>query len=195
MSTAFSASIRYEASRPDATDTSPGLDVSQATSREGVIPWQVSSNQEAQAACVSAGKDLCTLLEWQGACEGQPLKQYPYGNTYDPVACNGVDRFCSCEPGTACASQQPCPFPGCFETCGAPFRLLPTGGSPNCKTQLGVMDLAGNLWEHIKGGDPGRVRGGGFDHRSPETLHRCEAIPGVFAPTSVGFRCCTRPES
>ena len=45
----------YEASRPDATADSAGTDESLATSRVGVLPWQVADNQTARAACLAAG--------------------------------------------------------------------------------------------------------------------------------------------
>ena len=180
----------YEASRPDATVVEPGTDGSRATSRAGVIPWQ-AENAEAQAACEAAGKDLCTEREWGCACRGPSQTVYAYGDDYDPTICNGIDTFCLCEG--ACGSQEPCPFPGCYHICGAAFHVTPTGDKAGCLGPYGAYDLNGNVWEHVKGGNNTRVRGGAFNCSDSKKLHRCDYIPGTWTPSARGFRCCWRP--
>jgi len=183
----------YEASRPDATPVDPGSDGSFATSRPGVLPWFVGSNQEAQQACEAAGKDLCTETEWSGACRGPEGLVYAYGNEYDPLACNGIDTYCHCDE-SPCQGATPCPFPRCYDLCGADLHLIPTGALPECTNAYGVFDMNGNLWEHVKGGNGQRVRGGAFNCRDSATLHRCAYIPATWTPSARGFRCCWRPE-
>lgn len=183
----------HEASRPDATDDDAGGDSSRATSRPGMLPWQVETNQQAQTACTAAGKDLCTAVQWQAACEGPETTIYAYGDVYDPVICNGIDRFCRCGADTGCADEAVCPFPGCYHRCGADFRVLPTGASRECRGPHGVFDLNGNLWEHVKGGDASQVRGGAFNCSDSERFHRCDYVPSNWAPLALGFRCCTSP--
>ena len=186
----------YEASRSDASVSSSGLDNSLATSRENVMPWRVDSNAMAQAACVAAGKDLCSAEEWTLACQGPELTVYGYGDDYDPAVCNGIDTFCGCESGP-CAEQDPCPYPHCFHDCQGytPFRLLPTGTMAGCMNGYGVFDMNGNLWEHVAQGSDETVRGGAFNCSDSERLHRCDYIPGNWTPSARGFRCCWRPEA
>ncbi|MBW2735412.1 MAG: SUMF1/EgtB/PvdO family nonheme iron enzyme [Deltaproteobacteria bacterium] len=196
----------YEASRPDATATHEGEDSARATSRPGVIPWQATNdratsrpgvipwqatNDEAQAACSAASKDLCTEREWGCACRGPGQTVYAYGDTYEPETCNGIDTFCFCDG--ACATHETCPFAGCYHECRAAFHLMPTGESSGCKSPYGAYDLNGNVWEHVKGGNPMRVRGGAYNCGDSETLHRCDYVPGDWAPSARGFRCCWRP--
>ncbi len=187
----------YEASRPDATERSAGTDESQATSRPGVIPWQVSSgaNAVAQAACEAAGKRLCSENEWRIACRGPQDTAYAYGDAYEPATCNGIDTFCDCQEGP-CASHDPCPYPHCFHDCRAytRFHLLPTGDLPDCTNGYGVYDINGNVWEHVLDGDDTRIRGGAFNCSDSQQLHRCDYIPGDWRPSAKGFRCCWRPE-
>lgn len=183
----------YEASRPDATELDAGSDGSYATSRPGVIPWRVPSNQEAQQACSAAGKDLCTEAEWTSACRGPEGLAYAYGNRYDPSICNGIDTFCYCDANPC--RWLPCPFPYCYEACGADFHLLPTGTLPGCTNAYGLFDINGNLWEHVKGGDGRRIRGGAYNCADSKSLHRCDYIPATWTPTAQGFRCCWRPET
>ncbi|MBW2458467.1 MAG: hypothetical protein JRI68_28465 [Deltaproteobacteria bacterium] len=100
---------RYEASRPDATDTSYGEDNSMATSRPDVLPWHPVGKSTAAGACALAGKRLCTPAEFQTTCSGSNGTVYAYGDDYDPLICNGIDTNCYCGSGSACQSVTPCP--------------------------------------------------------------------------------------
>jgi len=162
---------RFEASRPDATDTKEGRDDSRATSRQNVLPWRVGDdNGTARAACVAAGKDLCTEMQWSLACEGARKTTYGYGNDYEPETCNGIDLFGR----------------------GA-HHLVPTGALRDCHSDYGAYDLNGNLWEHVRGGTGMTVRGGAYDCGDSRRLHRCDYIPISWTPFSLGFRCCLGP--
>lgn len=161
---------RYEASRPDATAASQGRDESRATSRKGVMPWLVGDNAAAQAACVAAGKRLCTPAEWETACSGPKGTTYAYGDEYDPKICNGIDTF---GPGQ--------------------FKLMPTGSFPDCKNDWGVYDMNGNVWEHVLGGDSRDVRGGAYNCSDSKLFQRCDYVPRTWTPSALGFRCCLRP--
>ncbi|MCU1280549.1 MAG: Tryptophan synthase alpha chain, partial [bacterium] len=67
----------YEASRPDASATSPGSQPTRACANYGVLPWANVTLRQAQAACAgikdTAGTSigrLCSAWEWQQACNG-----------------------------------------------------------------------------------------------------------------------------
>lgn len=158
---------RYEASRSDATRTSAGTDESSAVSAPGVLPWQVANNAAAESACVASQKRLCSPAEWQRACAGPDRTLYAYGQSYDPTVCNGIDTH---ERDS--------------------FHLMPTGSLPDCKNAWGAFDLNGNLWEHVAGGSDRTVRGGAYNCSDSATLHRCDYVPGSWAPSARGFRCC-----
>jgi formylglycine-generating enzyme required for sulfatase activity len=162
---------RFEASRPDATERSPGIDESRATCRRGVLPWQVDDNGEARQACIAAGKDLCHPSHWKIACEGSQRTVYGYGDSYDPLICNGIDTFGG--PGS--------------------HRLLPTGSLPDCRSDWGAFDMNGNLWEHVLDGTDRTIRGGAYNCIDSQTLHRCDYIPSDWTPSARGFRCCLLP--
>jgi formylglycine-generating enzyme required for sulfatase activity len=157
----------YEASRPDATRTSAGRNDARATNRKGVLPWQVKDNAEAAAACKAAGKRLCTAGEWQKACQGPKGTVYVYGDTYEPKTCNGIDTFPNWD-----------------------FHLAPTGDFPECTNVYGVLDISGNLWEHIKDGSKKLVRGGAYNCSDSSALHKCAYVPRNWEPSALGFRCC-----
>ncbi|MFH1463369.1 MAG: MopE-related protein [Pseudomonadota bacterium] len=173
----------YEASRPDATATSAGIDSSCAVSQAGVRPWQVSSNADAATACAAAGKRLCSEAEWYEACAGPTDTDYTYGDAYDAAACNGLDTHCTCADGSV--------YEDCFFDCGGSFYLLPTGSLSACTNGWGVYDMSGNLWEHVDGGNDSTVRGGAYNCGDTPSYHRCSYIPTTWTPSARGFRCCS----
>jgi hypothetical protein len=180
----------YEASRPDATATTQGSAADRATSRPGVLPWQPVTLGTARAACAAAGKRLCRPEEWVAACAGPSGTAYSYGPTYSPTTCNGIDTFCSCGAGSACAGASPCPFPHCYGTCGASFHVAPTGSFPGCVSAGGLFDVTGNVWELVDSSDGlEHFRGGAYNCSDSEALHRCD-YDATWGPSARGFRCC-----
>jgi formylglycine-generating enzyme required for sulfatase activity len=191
---------RYEASRPNATDTWQGDDNSTASSRENVLPWFPVTKATAAAACAAAGKRLCAPEEFLAGCQGPGGSVYPYGDTYLPLLCNGIDTYCSCGLGSVCEGISPCPYPHCFNSppagesvpasgCGSAMHVTPTGAFPQCVSAYGAWDISGNVWELVDDGTPeGEFRGGAYNCIDSETLHRCD-----YATTNIlakGFRCC-----
>ena len=172
---------RHEATRPDADETAPGSSSERACGRGAALPWTSIGHADAAAACAAAGHRLCTGAEWQTACEGSATRAYPYGSSYQPDTCNGADH--DAVPG------------GAFES-----RLVPTGASPMCLAEDGVLDLSGNAKEWTvdprgtsASGTPIHVVRGG-SHQSPSFGLTCatdlaRATIDTLLP-SLGFRCC-----
>jgi hypothetical protein len=183
---------RYEASHPDATATDAGTDASRAVAQGGVQPWRVTVIEEAEAACVGAGKRLCTPDEWSAACEGPAGTVYGYGDTYEATTCNGIDTYCDCASTSTscdCESHGDAPYAGCYYACGGTYGLAATGSFPGCVNGYGLFDMNGNLWEYVTGTDPYPVRGGAYNCGDSQTNHRCDFVPG-WNPSARGFRCC-----
>ncbi len=142
---------------PNVPDSAPRVDVS----------WT-----EAKAACTRVGKRLCTEGEWEKACKGPDHTRFPYGNIFDPNACNTEDSF------------------------GDDRTLAHSGQFAKCRSGYGVADLSGNVAEWTATAYTSTAdmtqKGGAFDR--PDYAARCSArkngAPGDRAPT-VGFRCCS----
>ncbi len=191
----------YEASRPDATESREGADSSMAMSVKNVRPWVLTNdadktfdeNTRALRACEAAGKTLCTENMWYRVCVGPQNLVYAYGDEYIAEICNGIDKFCSCTGTSPCAGHDPCPYPHCYEDCkyNTYFHLEPTPTDPRCTNEYGIYDINGNVWEHVKGGDGTRIRGGAFNCADSVELHRCDYIPAIWTPSARGFRCCS----
>src|SRR6184192_1404502 len=67
---------------------SPSGHTVRAKSASGAVPQAYLDEVEASAACVEAGKRLCTNIEWTRACRGADDNVYPYGDTREPGVCN-----------------------------------------------------------------------------------------------------------
>ncbi len=181
---------RWEASRSDATSSSPGTDSSAATSRYGVIPWLVGDETVAGNACTAAGKRLCTTTEWIAACRGPEEHAYAYGDVYEAEICNGIDADCNCESGkTACECIDGHGYPGCYRDCGGVLRVRATGSYSDCTGGNGVWDLSGNLWEYTLDGPEGVLKGGAYNCGDSVSNQRCDFVPD-WNPSARGFRCC-----
>lgn len=174
---------RYEASRPGATAVFAGLDETRRCVLPGVLPWTFTTQAEAAAACAASGDRLCTVAEMQEACEGAANSAYPYGVSYQPLTCNGLDY--DGVPGGANDDV-----------------LLPTGSLAACVTPTAVFDLSGNAaeWTSTVTGNTGppknlsiyEAKGGSY--KTPALGLTCQFDLSRFASNAIlselGFRCC-----
>jgi sulfatase modifying factor 1 len=137
---------------------------------EGAIPETGASHARAGASCRERGKRLCTELEWERACKGPRNSSYEYGDRYRPEVCS---------------------------TGRAP-RMLPSGYRTGCRSDFGVRDLHGGVWEWTasrwgrgNSAELFSLRGG--NSANGELVGRCaNALPKAPETVSseIGFRCC-----
>jgi len=156
----------------------------------GVAPEIYVNLDEAQQACRTAGKRLCTAAEWRRACEGaEGANRFGYGPRYQ------ADR---CHTGRT--------LPSGHTSMMDPDELVATSGAfPGCSTPEGVFDLVGNAEEWVLDswrGVEGMLEGGAwYTHvrysdcsgrysRQPD--YRLDPRRRVF---SAGFRCCLSDQS
>lgn len=173
---------RYEASRPDSNAGAAGILESVACSKPNAIPWTGGGYLEATQACAARGPSyrLCTQSELETACRGTANTNYPYGNSYAPMSCNGVNEG----SGAAVAT-------GSLATCTS--------------TPDPVFDLSGNVSEwtstqtNVPAPPPGRIFAlSGGSYLSPALGLACSpelqarAQENTLLP-SIGFRCCKDP--
>jgi len=150
--------------------------------------------------CAHSNKRLCTLAEWTAACRGQPQEDYvyPYGNTYDPTACNEGRQspIIRLFGPTPTYSNQELNDPRCDQLDAG---LARGGDYPKCKSLYGAFDMHGNLHEWIDDTpDPtnpthGSFMGGFFVDATinrPGCEYRTTAHAKTYHDYSTGFRCC-----
>jgi formylglycine-generating enzyme len=137
---------------------------------EGSIPLTNMTQSEARALCEKEGKRLCTELEWERACKGPKNLTYEYGNRYQPAICRT----------------------------GEPARTLPSGLQYSCRSDFGVHDLHGGIWEWTdspwgRGTREGWVSVRGGNELDGEVTGRCANAkyqPPAQGDRWLGFRCC-----
>ncbi len=199
----------YEASRYDATATSPGFDSTRrGCTVPGKMPWTNVTMTEAETACELLGPNwrLCTASDWQAACEGMNKTIFPYGASYVAGSCNGNDYSTG-------MGLTPAPIAtGSDTSCVSVISTTPS---------LKLFDMSGNVKEWTAtdltttapASNPSctkppclfELRGGAYDIASFIDNTKMPAVttaPGlqcdasIPAPTaavrlpSVGFRCC-----
>jgi formylglycine-generating enzyme required for sulfatase activity len=172
-----------------------GLKV-KAVSAKGVMPQAHISRDQAEKACKSAGKRLCTDVEWIEACRGTNSTRYPYGSARQDGYCNdhGVSAFrhyygAGAEPSKEMYTFANMNDPRLNQLKGA---LAPTGAFTKCHNEFNVFDMVGNLheWTAAK---RGTFRGGYYldAHLNGEGCdYRTTAHTPNYYDYSSGFRCC-----
>jgi hypothetical protein len=176
--------FQYEASRPNATMSSPGTGTpATACSAANMIPWSTVTPAQAAAACAGIGARLCTEAEWQRACETSAgtACTYSYGSactTYSSMTCNGRDYSAATD------------------------AVIPTGTATggNCYASWGgamtnrIFDMSGNLqeWTQARAAGINPMRGGSYnDIAGGLTCQYSFEVGGnSVAVPNTGFRCC-----
>jgi serine/threonine protein kinase len=150
------------------------VDTYEYPNRPGEQPMVNVTWNDAKKLCEGKGKRLCSEQEWEKACKGPQSLRFPYGDAFDPNACNTEKKG------------------------GDDREISGAGTFPLCVSSYGVRDLSGNVAEWTGSQFAGHAdrtqKGGSFDR--PDYAARCSArrsgAPSAKAP-EVGFRCCASP--
>ncbi|MGK4001254.1 SUMF1/EgtB/PvdO family nonheme iron enzyme [Sorangium sp. So ce1036] len=192
-----------------------------ARSAAGVFPQAYISRVEAEAACVAAGKRLCSRREWQRACRGDGVHRYPYGPRGERGRCNTgkphlLREVFGDHPPGGWSYERHFNSPDLDQR---PGFLARSGDHAGCASELGVHDMVGNLHEWVSDRvdralvqrmelenvtrrdqpwhDGGGVFMGGFFSTTSELGAGCYFTTIAHEPTyhdySTGFRCCASP--
>jgi hypothetical protein len=145
------------------------IDAYEFPNKYGEKPRNMVSQNAAVMLCENAGKRLCSVEEWQAACQGNQNSRYPYGNSYNQTKC-ATDLKSAKEPNRS-------------------------GFAEHCRSYYGIYDMSGNLWEWTS--TPAEreglflVAGGAWNTQNASS---CAETKFSFYPQNeypfVGFRCC-----
>jgi hypothetical protein len=173
----------------------PSAPIGRAVSKRDAVPQGNISQVDASAACVAAGKRLCSDDEWLRACRGPANTTYPYGATRQPGVCNdarsvhpAVELYGTSDAWIYSHLDSPC-------LAQEPNGLALTGSHAGCVTAEGVFDMMGNLHEWTA--DPAGTFRGGFyvdtKLNGDGCLYATTAHAASYGDYSTGFRCCADP--
>lgn len=117
------------------------IDVFEFPNKTCELPMVWTPPTWAKKVCELQGKRLCSDLEWNQACrgdpEGGPDQRYAYGDRLDLEVCNtNLAHRTACNPrGSSTA----------WGTCATDTE--PSGSFPKCRSRFGVFDQHGNVAE------------------------------------------------
>ncbi|NUP13681.1 MAG: SUMF1/EgtB/PvdO family nonheme iron enzyme [Polyangiaceae bacterium] len=121
-----------------------------AANAAGDFPQGYISRVEAKAACVAAGKRLCSRAEWSKACRGKGWMTYPYGSKGQRDRCNSGKLHLLTQmfkhPAGGFKYDDHFNSPDLNKT---PGFLAKAGEYSECASELGVHDMVGNLHEWV----------------------------------------------
>lgn len=167
------------------------VDVFEYPNLEGVRPSMMASFDDAKRACALEGKRLCSVEEWEFACEGTQMWPYPYGTERDAAACN-IDRPPAFPDPALLSSPR-----SVAEAIEKIDERAASGAMHRCVSPFGVRDMTGNVAEWVENttaaleNKPAAAIKGGSFHRSRA---RCRPIATAVSDPlpffGVGFRCC-----
>jgi formylglycine-generating enzyme required for sulfatase activity len=120
------------------------IDIFEYPNMEGVHPVVMVDYGDAQRACGIEGKRLCTVEEWEFACEGTQMWPYPHGLSRNGAACN-IDK--PLIPAVLQAFAEPWKLAEEVERLD---RRVASGSMPQCVSPFGVRDMTGNVEEWVE---------------------------------------------
>lgn len=168
------------------------IDIYEYPNLLGVRPAMRVSFDEARRACALEGKRLCSIEEWEFACEGTQMWPYPYGMERDKGACN-IDHAREVPEASALADPH-----RISEVIERADGRVASGEMHRCVSPFGARDMTGNVAEWVDNpvgtldNKPltAAVKGGAWSRGRA----RCRPIalpPSALVDAyQVGFRCC-----
>ncbi|MBK8258599.1 MAG: SUMF1/EgtB/PvdO family nonheme iron enzyme [Polyangiaceae bacterium] len=130
----------------------------------GKPPVTNVTRSKAEELCRVRGARLCTELEWERACKGDPENAYSTGSQWNPS--------CAKEP----------------ESCASTFGVAGMGAALREWTASDVQPIE-NMQAKAAAVRGARSDAAAVDHRC---AHRT-AVDGTAAGGDIGFRCCSGP--
>ncbi len=161
---------------------------------KGQLPTFLVSWYDAKRLCKSVGKRLCTVSEFNFACEGEAMLPYTYGYERDATKCS-IDKPYIRRKRNLKRLENCMKSPRCKAEIERLDQREPAGSRAACVSPFGVFDLNGNINEWVR--RPGKERPNRSGLKSGwwgPVRGRCRPTVGFHKEGDygyeVGFRCC-----
>ncbi len=191
-------------------DQSFCMDRYEAPNIKGQKPFLAHTALEGQSWCASQGKEMCTDVMWEKACEGTEDRTFAYGMEYVPGTCND-DKTLRAVTWSLVRAYNPAKPEANPEATNYVLTTLnqsePSGSRPDCKSEDGVIDMVGNAAEWVvntkeipsrngSGTHPFVMKGcywaGCFKGHLPSCKFTNSNHGAKFRSYEAGFRCCSK---
>jgi len=179
---------------PRRTPVSACMDIYEWPNTEGANPTVMMSYVEAEAACASRGKRMCSEVEWELACEGPEHRPWPYGWKQRKGVCNSDKPYRHYDETKINSHAR--------AVRNAEARRLWQGAASGafaaCESSFGVRDLVGNVEEWVATSRPewpyrSSLKGGYWSKAHSGCRGTNERHGPQFRFYEIGFRCCKEP--
>jgi hypothetical protein len=185
------------------------IDQYEAPNKKGEKPFVARNALEGEKWCKDQGKELCSDIQWQDACEGQAKNPFPYGKEYKKSQCND-DKQWRIVNWALVAGYNPENPNSTPQSKIHVDHLNQTEASENragCRTQEGVYDLTGNAAEWVRNERkrPSQANGTIYGHNikgcfwskcyknaNPSCAFTNSNHASSFRSYETGFRCCKK---
>jgi hypothetical protein len=162
--------------------------------RVGAKPQVMLRFVEAEAACASLGKRLCSEAEWELGCEGPHTLPWPYGFAWRHGVCNTDLPFRPYDERRLMSEDEDVRV----KETGRLWQGATSGSFPGCRSPFGVFDLVGNVEEWVTASRPqwpyrSALKGGYWSKPWAACRGTNERHGPSFRYYEIGFRCCREP--
>lgn len=197
-STVSERCLRYESpSRCNSKEKRPMkfcVDRYEWPNKKGELPEFLLSWMDAKKKCEDVGKRLCTVAEFNFACEGEEMLPYTYGFERDATKCS-IDKQYRKRKKKLYKYERCMRTPACKDHLAELDQREPAGSREACVSPFGAYDMNGNIneWVEIPGKkypDRSGLKGGWWG----PVRGRCRPTVGFHKEEDYGyeegFRCC-----
>jgi formylglycine-generating enzyme required for sulfatase activity len=162
--------------------------------KKAAIPMVLVSWPEALEMCKDIGKRLCTVEEFNFACEGEAMLPYTYGYERDKTKCN-IDKPYRQRRIRLSKYEKCIADPRCRDELERLDQREPAGSRAGCVSPFGVHDLNGNVNEWVYRTEQRHPNRSGLKSGWWGPIRsRCRPTTGFHKEGDwgyeAGFRCC-----
>lgn len=139
---------------------------------------------DAEGLCIMRGRRVCTLSEWSSACRGPGGSKYPYGDVYDPSACNTDKLWRAFDIKKVYLRDE--------NELARLNQSSVSGSHPRCVSAAGAYDMIGNAeeWVRCAHGKFGWCLAGGYWAHPSTCADAIVSHSPYWHFYETGARCC-----
>jgi formylglycine-generating enzyme required for sulfatase activity len=179
---------------PRETPVHACMDEYEWPNQKGAEPTVMLNFLEAEAACGTVHKRLCTEFEWESACEAPDVRPFPYGFERKANVCNSDKTYRPVSEAKLASADVALRTREALRA----WQGEGSGARPECVSPSGIYDMTGNVEEWVRTSRPewaypSSLKGGYWSKPWAGCRGTNDSHGPRFRFYEVGFRCCADP--